>query len=202
MAPCLLPSARGGDPRSAWSCSRSSPLASSALLSGRSLADTASILQHPRVLEVIAALRAVELQEAAENITVLGDSAPTAAAAAEQLGCELGAIANSLIFSVHGQPLLILTSGAHRVNTAFVAEFLGVATLDRADADFVRIHTGQAIGGVGPVGHPHPIGTLVDIDLMNHDVIWAAAGHPHTMFPTTFADLVRMTDGTVTQVEP
>jgi len=166
------------------------------------LADTASILQHPRVLEVVTALKAANLNDAANNIAVLEDSAPTAAAAAEQLGCELGAIANSLIFSVNDQPLLVLTSGAHRVNTTFVAEFLGVPSLDRADADFVRTHTGQAIGGVGPVGHPHPIGTLVDIDLMNYDVVWAAAGHPHTMFPTTFADLVRMTDGTVTQVEP
>ena len=166
------------------------------------MADTESILQHPRVLEVVTALRAADLNDAADNIAVLEDSAPTAAAAAEQLGCELGAIANSLIFSVNSEPLMVLTSGAHRVNTAFVADFLGVASLDRADADFVRTHTGQAIGGVGPVGHPHPIGTLVDIDLMNHDVVWAAAGHPHTMFPTTFDDLVRMTEGTVTQVEP
>ena len=96
------------------------------------MADTESILQHPRVLEVVTALRAANLDDAADNIAVLEDSAPTAAAAAEQLGCELGAIANSLIFSVNGEPLMVLTSGAHRVNTAFVADFLGVASLDRA----------------------------------------------------------------------
>ena len=123
------------------------------------------------MLEVVTALRAADLNDAADNIAVLEDSAPTAAAAAEQLGCELGAIANSLIFSVNGEPLMVLTSGAHRVNTAFVADFLGVASLDRADADFVRDVSGFAIGGVSPVGWINPPGEiLIDEALNDYDV--------------------------------
>jgi prolyl-tRNA editing enzyme YbaK/EbsC (Cys-tRNA(Pro) deacylase) len=121
--------------------------------------------------------------------------APTAATAAAQLGCEVGAIANSLIFAADGAPLLVMTSGAHRVDTARVAALVGAASVDRASASSVRAWTGQAIGGVGPVGHPAPIRTLVDSWLRKYDEIWAAAGHPHTVFPTTFDELVRITNG-------
>jgi prolyl-tRNA editing enzyme YbaK/EbsC (Cys-tRNA(Pro) deacylase) len=134
------------------------------------------------------------------EVRELPESAPTAAAAAAQLGCEVGAIANSLVFSADGAPLLVMTSGAHRVDTAQVARLIGVSAVQRADARSVRAWTGQAIGGVGPVGHPAPIRTLVDTWLEKYDVIWAAAGHPHTVFPTSFAELVRITSGTPAEV--
>lgn len=130
------------------------------------------------------------------EVTTLDSSARTAALAAEQLGVVVGAIANSLIFSAEGEPLLIMTSGAHRVDTARVAAALGVRAIGRADADFVRRHTGQAIGGVAPVGHPAPIRTVVDRSLARYPRIWAAAGHPNTVFPTTYDELVRITSGT------
>lgn len=129
------------------------------------------------------------------QVRELPDSAPTAAAAAAQLGCEVGAIANSLVFSADGAPLLVMTSGAHRVDTARVAGLTGMAAVRRADPRSVRDWTGQAIGGVGPVGHPSPIRTLVDTWLEKYDVIWAAAGHPHCVFPTTFGELLRITGG-------
>ena len=97
-------------------------------------------------------------------------------------------------------PLLVMTSGAHRVDTALVAKALGVSSVDRADAKSVRAWTGQVIGGVGPVGHPAPIRTLVDNWLAKYDVVWAAAGHPHTVFPTSFAELLRITGGTAADV--
>ncbi len=130
------------------------------------------------------------------EVRELPDPAPTAATAAAQLGCEVGAIANSLVFSADAQPLLILTSGAHRVNTAKVAAETGVEKLGRADPDFVYASTGQRIGGVAPVGHPRPIRTLVDTALAEYEVVWAAAGHAHTVFRTSFAELVRITSGT------
>jgi len=134
------------------------------------------------------------------EVRELPQSAPTAAAAAAQLGCDVGAIANSLVFSADGAPLLVMTSGAHRVDTARVATLTGVSVVGRADARSVRTWTGQAIGGVGPVGHPAAIRTLVDTWLEKYDVIWAAAGHPHTVFPTTYAELIRMTGGTPADV--
>ncbi len=136
----------------------------------------------------------------AGRVRELPESAPTAAAAAAQLGCELGAIANSLVFSADGAPLLVMTSGAHRVDTARVARLTGVAEVRRADARSVRDWTGQVIGGVAPVGHPSPIRTLVDTWLDKYDVIWAAAGHPHTVFPTSYAELIRITSGTPADV--
>ncbi len=137
---------------------------------------------------------------AAGEVRVLPETAPTAAAAAAQLGCEVGAIANSLVFAADGAPLLVMTSGAHRVDTARVAALVGVSAVSRADARSVRAWTGQVIGGVGPVGHPVPIRTLVDVWLAKYDVVWAAAGHPHTVFPTSFDELVRITGGTSAEV--
>ena len=134
------------------------------------------------------------------EVRELPESAPTAAAAAAQLGCEVGAIANSLVFNADGAPLLVMTSGAHRVDTGRVAQLIGAADVRRADAGSVRAWTGQAIGGVGPVGHPAPIRTVVDTWLEKYDVIWAAAGHPHTVFPTSFAELIRITNGTPADV--
>jgi prolyl-tRNA editing enzyme YbaK/EbsC (Cys-tRNA(Pro) deacylase) len=133
-------------------------------------------------------------------VRVLPSSAPSAAAAAEQLGCDIGAIANSLVFAADGEPLLVMTSGAHRVDTSRVAALVGASAVARADARSVRSWTGQVIGGVGPVGHPSPLRTLVDVWLAKHDVVWAAAGHPHTVFPTSFEELVRITGGTAAEV--
>ena len=145
---------------------------------------------------------AAVLQElgVAGEVRELSEPAPTAATAAAQLGCELGAIANSLVFSADGAPLLVMTSGAHRVDTAKVAALVGVSAVRRADAGSVRTWTGQAIGGVAPVGHPAPIRTLVDTWLEKYEVVWAAAGHPHTVFPTSFAELIRITRGTPADV--
>jgi prolyl-tRNA editing enzyme YbaK/EbsC (Cys-tRNA(Pro) deacylase) len=136
----------------------------------------------------------------AGEVRELPESAPTAAAAAAQLGCEIGAIANSLVFNADGAPLLVMTSGAHRVDTTKVAALTGVSLVQRADARSVRDWTGQAIGGVAPVGHPAPIRTLVDTWLGSCDVIWAAAAHPHTVFPTSYAELIRITNGTPADV--
>ena len=136
----------------------------------------------------------------AGEVRELPESAPTATAAAAQLGCELGAIANSLVFSADGAPLLVMTSGAHRVDTAKVANLIGAPEVARANARSVREWTGQAIGGVAPVGHPSPIRTLVDTWLDKYDEIWAAGGHPHTVFPTSYAELLRITNGTPADV--
>jgi prolyl-tRNA editing enzyme YbaK/EbsC (Cys-tRNA(Pro) deacylase) len=142
------------------------------------------------------------IQVALKNAGVLGevrmldDSARTAAEAAAALGVEIGQIVNSLVFVADGEPLLVLTSGRHRVDTAKVAALIGVAKVGRADADFVREHTGISIGGVSPIGHPTQLRTIVDIALGDYDVIWAAAGHSHAVFPTTFDELVAITGGT------
>jgi prolyl-tRNA editing enzyme YbaK/EbsC (Cys-tRNA(Pro) deacylase) len=148
---------------------------------------------HPNIQRVAADLAAAGATGA---IRILPDAAPTAAAAAAQLGCEVGAIANSLIFDADGAPVLILTSGAHRVDTAKIAAELGVGKLRRATPEFVREHTGQPIGGVAPVGHPGPVRTLVDVTLENYDEVWAAGGIPHAVFPTSYGELLRITRGT------
>lgn len=140
------------------------------------------------------------------RIVVLPDSAHTAALAAAALGCEVGAIANSLLFEAEpsegpGTPVLILTSGAHRVDTALVATTIGVGRLKRATPDFVREHTGQVIGGVSPLGHPAPVPTYVDSWLRRYPTVWAAAGHPASVFSTTFDELVAMTGATEISVE-
>jgi prolyl-tRNA editing enzyme YbaK/EbsC (Cys-tRNA(Pro) deacylase) len=153
--------------------------------------------EHPRVAEVARLLCAAG---ATGTVRHLPDSARTAAAAAAQLGVEVGAIVNSLVFDVDGNPLLVLTSGAHRVDEPLVATLLGGPAISRATPEFVRRHTGQAIGGVAPIGHPEPIGTLVDIELARHDQVWAAAGHPHTVFPTTYDELLSLTGGTAAEV--
>lgn len=134
------------------------------------------------------------------QIVVLTEAAPTAAAAAAQLGCEVGAIANSLIFEADGAPLLVLTSGAHRADTARLAAVAGVSAVRRATPEFVREHTGQPIGGVAPVGHPKPIRTFIDTWLVRYEQVWAAGGHPHTVFPTTYDELIALTGATPVDV--
>ncbi|HYJ49299.1 MAG TPA: YbaK/EbsC family protein [Microbacterium sp.] len=134
------------------------------------------------------------------EIVVLPDAASTAALAAAALGVEVGAIANSLVFWSDGEPLLVMTSGAHRVDTSALAERLGRDSIRRATAEQVREATGQAIGGVAPTGHPTPLTTLIDEDLAGYAEIWAAGGTPHTVFPMTFGELVALTGGTVVTV--
>src|SRR3954453_17198852 len=120
------------------------------------------------------------------EIVVLPDSVHTAALAAEALDCEVGAIANRLLFDADGSPVLVLTSGSHRVDTAKVAATIGVPGLSRAKPDFVRPHPGRFIGGVSPSPPPAPVPTSVDPWLRRYDVVWAAAGHPAAVFYTTF----------------
>lgn len=153
---------------------------------------------HPRSVLVREALRAAGIQG---EIRVLPDAAATAAAAADALGIEVGAIANSLVFWSDDEPLLVMTSGAHRVDTDALARRLGRARIVRATVDQVRAATGQAIGGVAPTGHPAPVPTVVDEALAGFDELWAAAGTPHTVFPLTFAELVALTGGTVAKVD-
>ena len=130
------------------------------------------------------------------RVIMLDGEVRTAAAAAEALGVQVGQIANSLVFDAGGQPLLVLTSGAHRADTAKLAALAGVPEVRRATPEFVRAHTGQPIGGVAPVGHPTPVRTLVDTALAAYDEIWAAGGVPRALFPTTYTDLLRLTGGT------
>jgi prolyl-tRNA editing enzyme YbaK/EbsC (Cys-tRNA(Pro) deacylase) len=147
---------------------------------------------HPSAVHVAETLRALGVPG---QVRELPEPAPTAAIAAAQLGVEVGAIANSLIFRADDAPLLVLTSGAHRVDTSRVAALTGAPSVGRADPEFVRAATGQVIGGVAPVGHPQPLRTLVDVWLDKYDVVWAAAGHAQTVFPTSFAELIRITGG-------
>ena len=135
------------------------------------------------------------------EVVILPDSVHTAALAAEALGCEVGAIANSLVFEADGRPVLILTSGAHRVDTDKVAADLGLGALKRAKPEFVREHTGQVIGGVSPIAHPAPVPTYLDSWLEKYDVVWAAAGHPAAVFSTTYAELAAMTGAPTIEVE-
>lgn len=152
---------------------------------------------HPNVQRVRSVLAGLGVPG---QVRALPEPAPTAATAAAQLGIEVGAIANSLIFDADGHPLLVLTSGAHRADTMKLAALVEAHKVARADADFVRRHTGQPIGGVAPVGHPHPIRTLVDIELSRYDEVWAAGGHPHFVFPTTYDELLRITAGEAAEV--
>jgi prolyl-tRNA editing enzyme YbaK/EbsC (Cys-tRNA(Pro) deacylase) len=147
---------------------------------------------HRRAEHVAAILRSLGVSG---EVRELPEPAPTAASAAEQLGCDVGAIANSLVFNADGEPLLILTSGAHRVELGKVAALIGAAAVKRADPEFVLTHTGQPIGGVAPVGHPKRIKALIDVWLDKHEVVWAAGGHASTVFPTSFSELIKITEG-------
>lgn len=155
------------------------------------------VQSHPNVVLVTDRLSVLGARGA---VRMLDDAARTAALAAAQLGVSPAQIANSLVFSADGAPLLVLASGGHRVDTTKVAALVGAERIDRADADFVRTHTGFAIGGVAPVGHPEPLHTLVDTALAQYEEVWAAAGHPNSVFPTTYDELLRITGGTPADV--
>ena len=141
---------------------------------------------------VVAALRDGGVEA---EVRRFDEPVPTAAAAAAALGCEVGAIANSLVFAADGAPLLVLASGAHRVDTGKLAALVGVARVRRATAEFVLAATGQEVGGVAPVGHPAPLRTVVDVDLAAFPLLWAGGGDHHTMFSATYDELVRVTGG-------
>jgi prolyl-tRNA editing enzyme YbaK/EbsC (Cys-tRNA(Pro) deacylase) len=153
---------------------------------------------HPNVSAVQEALEATGARaqdDVPSQVRMLPDAVTTAVAAAAALGVQVGQIANSLIFDADGEPLLVLTSGAHRVDTAKVAGLIGASGLRRATPDFVRTHAGQPIGGVAPLGHPKPLRTLVDTALAQYEEVWAAGGIPHAVFPITYPELVRVTAG-------
>ncbi len=147
-----------------------------------------------RVREALASLGAQG------EVRALDDSARTAAEAAAALGIEVGQIANSLIFMADGEPVLVMASGGRRVDTMQLAAILEVNEIQKATADQVRAATGFAIGGVAPVGFPEPLRTIVDIALSRFDVVWAAGGHPHYVFPTTYDELLRITAGEAAEV--
>jgi prolyl-tRNA editing enzyme YbaK/EbsC (Cys-tRNA(Pro) deacylase) len=152
---------------------------------------------HPNTERVIAALHS---GGAEGTVRELSDSARTAAEAASALGVPVGAIVKSLVFAADGSPVLVLASGDHQVDTHKIAATLGVTAVKRADVDLVRSATSFPIGGVAPVGHPEPLSTIVDRHLASYDVLWAAAGTPHAVFPTTYGELVRLTGGTAADV--
>ena len=129
------------------------------------------------------------------KVHVLADTARTAQDAASALNIEVGQIASSLIFRLpDGSPILIITSGRHRVDTELVARTLNVSHLDRADANYVKELSGFSVGGVSPLGWITTINHIyIDEALNNYDAVWAAAGHPHAVFPTTFEELKRVT---------
>ena len=149
------------------------------------------------ILEKAAVKRFIEARNllgVSGEVHVLSESARTAAEAAASLNIEVGQIASSIIFKLpNGSPLLIITSGRHRVDTELVALKLGIDSLGRVDADFVKASSGYSIGGVAPIGWVSPVVTLIDEALNDYQIIWAAAGHPHAVYPTTFEELVRGT---------
>ncbi len=130
-----------------------------------------------------------------DRLRVLDQPAPTALAAAEQLDCPVGAIANSIVFDVEGQPLLVMVSGAHRANIDTLSTLVDKRTVKRASRRFVARTTNQDAGGVAPFGHPQPITTFIDRNLTNYDTIWAGAGTETTMFHTTATELATITSG-------
>ena len=146
------------------------------------------VLEKSAVKRVIAAMQNYEIKG---QIKVLSETAKSASEAASGLGIEVGQIASSLIFKLPNQsPLLIITSGRHRVDTDLVASNLEVEKLERVDADYVKEKSGFSIGGVSPIGWLNPPSiVLIDEALNDYSVVWAAAGHPHAVFPTSFNEL-------------
>jgi prolyl-tRNA editing enzyme YbaK/EbsC (Cys-tRNA(Pro) deacylase) len=134
------------------------------------------------------------------NIKILDADAKTAVAAAQQLGCEVGAIANSLVFDCDGEPLLVMVSGAHRVDTDLLARVLGATAIRKADPQLVRSATDQVIGGVAPTGHPRRMRTVVDETLARYPVVWTAAGTADSVMSMTYEQLLVVTEGVVMPV--
>jgi prolyl-tRNA editing enzyme YbaK/EbsC (Cys-tRNA(Pro) deacylase) len=150
-----------------------------------------SVLQNPSVQRVSAKLKELGI---AGEVQVLSESARTAQEAADALGILVGQVASSIVFKLDDDsPVLVITSGRHRVDTKLVAEKLGIAKLHRVDADYVKEKSGFSIGGVSPVGWVNPATILIDEALNDYEVVWAAAGHPHSVYPTTYDELIKCT---------
>ncbi|MFJ9819899.1 YbaK/EbsC family protein [Streptomyces sp. NPDC101151] len=152
---------------------------------------------HPRFAE---ALRELGLEEVLARTRGFPEATRTAAEAAAAIGCELSQICKSLIFAADGVPVLVLMDGASRVDVEKVREALGAGKVTRADAGVVRETTGYAIGGVPPFGHRTRTRVLADRSLLAHDVVWAAAGTPHTVFPIEPDALVTHAGATLVDV--
>ncbi|MGW0189425.1 YbaK/EbsC family protein [Streptomyces sp. NPDC003362] len=152
---------------------------------------------HPRFAE---ALTRMGLAEVLGRVRRFPDKTRTAAEAAAAIGCELSQICKSLIFAADGVPVLVLMDGASRVDVELVRQALGATEVTRAKADVVRETTGYAIGGVPPFGHRTKTRVLADRSLLDHDVVWAAAGDPHTVFPMEPKSLVAHAGGTLVDV--
>jgi prolyl-tRNA editing enzyme YbaK/EbsC (Cys-tRNA(Pro) deacylase) len=150
------------------------------------------ILEKQAVKRVLAALAENQIKG---EVKILSETAKSAAEAANGLGIEVGQIASSIIFKLpDNSPLLVITSGRHRVDTELVATKLGMGELGRVDADYVKASSGFSIGGVSPIGWLNPPAvTLIDTALADYEVVWAAAGHPHAVFPTTYDELLKCT---------
>ena len=150
------------------------------------------VLTNSSVVRVSALLKKLNCSG---QVRVLSESARTALDAADSLGIEVGQVASSIVFRLpSGNPLLVITSGGHRVDTSLVAENLGVEKLHRADAEFIKESSGFSIGGVSPLGWiSKPEIILIDEALNDYDVAWAAAGHPHAVYPTTYDELIQCT---------
>ena len=157
------------------------------------------ILEKQAVKRVLAALAENQIKG---EVKILSETAKSAAEAANGLGIEVGQIASSIIFKLpDNSPLLVITSGRHRVDTELVATKLGMGELGRVDADYVKASSGFSIGGVSPIGWLNPPAvTLIDTSLADYEVVWAAAGHPHAVFPTTFAELESVCNATAMKV--
>ncbi|SEJ44701.1 YbaK/EbsC family protein [Demequina mangrovi] len=153
---------------------------------------------HPSSAKIMDILGAAGLHSQVRTLT---DSTRTAAEAAMALGCEVGAIASSLVFLADARPILVLTSGSHRVDTDLLARQIGARAITRASAADVRDATGQPIGGVAPVGHPEPVPTYIDVELKKHGELWAAAGTPHSVFEIAYDDLLALTGAVEVAVE-
>ncbi|MEV0905851.1 YbaK/EbsC family protein [Streptomyces hokutonensis] len=152
---------------------------------------------NPRFAE---AVRELGLGELLSSIRRFPDATRTAAEAAAAIGCALSEICKSLIFAADGVPVLVLMDGASRVDVERVREELGVEKVTRAKADVVRETTGYAIGGVPPFGHRTKTRVLADRSLLAHDVVWAAAGNPHAVFPMEPKELVAYAGATLVDV--
>ena len=153
------------------------------------------VLTNSSVVRVSALLKKLNCSG---QVRVLSESARTALDAADSLGIEVGQVASSIVFRLpSGNPLLVITSGGHRVDTNLVAENLGVEKLHRADAEFIKESSGFSIGGVAPIGWlSAPEITVIDRALDEYEIVWAASGHPHAVYPTTYAELIRCSGAT------
>lgn len=156
------------------------------------------VASHPSVLRVRGALADLGITD---RIRTLDASTRTAREAADALGVDVGQIASSLLFLADGVPVLVVASGASRVDTVRLAQALGAVDITKPNADAVRAATGFAIGGVAPLGHPQPLRIVIDQSLADYEEVWAAGGHPYAVFRSTFEELVRITGGQVVEVQ-